>query len=34
MKRLESQKNIEVLKSVSDDSAMTLGDALAGQLRK
>jgi len=34
MKRLESQKNREVLKSVSDDSAMTLGDALAGQLRK
>ncbi len=34
MKRLESQKNREVLKSVSDDSSMTLGDALAGQLRK
>ncbi len=34
MRRLESQKNREVLKSVSDDSAMTLGDALAGQLRK
>jgi small subunit ribosomal protein S1 len=34
VKRLESQKNREVLKSVSDDSAMTLGDALAGQLNK
>ncbi|MBI3873729.1 MAG: S1 RNA-binding domain-containing protein [Arcobacter sp.] len=34
MKRLESQKNREVLKSISDDSSMTLGDALAGQLRK
>lgn len=34
VKRLESQKNREVLKSVSDDSAMTLGDALVGQLKK
>ena len=33
VKRLESQKNREVLKSISDNSAMTLGDALAGKLK-
>ena len=34
VKRLESQKSREALKAVSDDSSMTLGDALAGQLKK
>ena len=34
VKRLESQKNREVMESVSDNSSMTLGDALAGQLKK
>jgi len=34
VKRLESQQNRDMMKSVSDDSAMTLGDALAGQLKK
>jgi len=34
VRRLESQKNRDVMKAVSDDSAMTLGDALAGQLKK
>jgi len=34
VKRLESQQNRDVMKAVSDDSAMTLGDALAGQLKK
>ncbi len=32
VKRLESQKERDVLKSVSDTSTMTLGDALAGKL--
>jgi len=32
VKRLESQKNREVMKAVSDNSSMTLGDALAGKL--
>lgn len=31
-KRLASQKERDVLKSVNDDTSMTLGDALAGQL--
>jgi small subunit ribosomal protein S1 len=34
VKRLESQKNREVMESVSDDTSMTLGDALAGQFKK
>jgi len=34
VKRLESQQNRDVMKAVSDNSAMTLGDALAGQLKK
>lgn len=34
VRRLESQQNRDVMKAVSDDSAMTLGDALAGQLNK
>ena len=34
VRRLESQQNRDMMKSVSDDSAMTLGDALAGQLKK
>jgi len=34
VKRLESQQNRDMMKSVSDTSAMTLGDALAGQLKK
>lgn len=34
VKRLENQKNREALKAVSDDSSMTLGDALAEQLKK
>lgn len=34
VKRLEAQQNRDVMKAVSDDSAMTLGDALAGQLKK
>jgi small subunit ribosomal protein S1 len=33
-RRLESQKQRDAIKAVSDDSAMTLGDALAGQLKK
>jgi small subunit ribosomal protein S1 len=32
VKRLASQKERDVLKSVNDDSSMTLGDALAGKL--
>jgi small subunit ribosomal protein S1 len=34
VRRLESQKNREVMDAVSDNSSMTLGDALSGQLRK
>lgn len=34
VKRLEFQQNKEVMESVSDNSSMTLGDALAGQLKK
>jgi small subunit ribosomal protein S1 len=34
VKRLEAQKNREALKAASDDSSMTLGDALAEQLKK
>jgi small subunit ribosomal protein S1 len=34
VKRLESQKNREVMAAVSDDSSMTLGDALSDQLKK
>ena len=34
VKRLEAQKNREALKAVSDDTSMTLGDALAEQLKK
>jgi small subunit ribosomal protein S1 len=33
VKRLASQKNREILKTVNDTSAMTLGDALAGKLK-
>ena len=33
IKRLASQKDRDMLKSVNDDSTMTLGDALAGQLK-
>ncbi len=33
-KRLESQQQRDMLKSVNDDTSMTLGDALAGQLKK
>ncbi|MEA3512973.1 MAG: 30S ribosomal protein S1 [Campylobacterota bacterium] len=33
VKRLASQKDRDMLKSVNDDSTMTLGDALAGQLK-
>lgn len=33
-KRLESQQQRDMLKSVNDDSSMTLGDALAGQFKK
>ena len=32
-KRLESQQQRDMLKSVNDDSSMTLGDALAGQFK-
>ncbi len=32
-KRLESQQQRDMLKSVNDDSSMTLGDALAGKLK-
>lgn len=34
VKRLESQKNREVMAEVSDNTSMTLGDALAGQFKK
>ena len=34
VKRLEAQKNREALKAASDDTSMTLGDALAEQLKK
>jgi small subunit ribosomal protein S1 len=33
VRRLASQKDREILQSVNDDSTMTLGDALAGQLK-
>jgi len=33
VRRLASQKDRDMLKSVNDDSTMTLGDALAGQLK-
>ncbi|PIF03989.1 MAG: 30S ribosomal protein S1 [Arcobacter sp.] len=33
VKRLASQKDRDILKSVNDNSTMTLGDALAGQLK-
>jgi small subunit ribosomal protein S1 len=33
IKRLASQKDRDMLKTVNDDSTMTLGDALAGQLK-
>jgi small subunit ribosomal protein S1 len=33
VRRLASQKDRDMLKSVNDDSSMTLGDALAGQLK-
>jgi small subunit ribosomal protein S1 len=33
VRRLAAQKERDVLKSVNDDSSMTLGDALAGQLK-
>jgi small subunit ribosomal protein S1 len=33
-KRLEAQQNRDVLESVNDNSSMTLGDALLGQLNK
>jgi small subunit ribosomal protein S1 len=32
VRRLEAQKERDVLKAVSDDTSMTLGDAIAGQL--
>jgi len=34
VKRLESQKNREAMEEASDNTSMTLGDALAGQLKK
>ena len=33
VKRLEQQKEREVLKSVNDDSSMTLGDLLKDQMK-
>ena len=33
VRRLASQKDRDMLKSVNDESTMTLGDALAGQLK-